>query len=100
MKKLVVITLAAIALSASAQVYVKPRANKDGTYVEGHYRSRPNKTDLDNYSTRGNVNPYTGEAGTQRPSYEQPYQAPSYPASRNTYGTDCGYTASGRYACK
>lgn len=99
LKKLTLIALSMMAMAASAQVYVKPHINKDGTFVEGHYRSRPNKTDLDNYNTRGNVNPYNGEAGSRRPS-DQPYQAPGYPAPRNTYGTDCGYTASGRYVCR
>jgi hypothetical protein len=102
MKKLAVITFIAFAAAASAQVHVRPHVNSNGTLVEGHYRGSPNKTDLDNYSTRGNTNPYTGEEGTKRPSYEQPsYQTPSYPAPRSsTYGTDCGHTASGRYVCR
>lgn len=59
-------TLALIALSgvASAQTYVAPHVRSDGTYVQGHVRSSPNSTASDNYSTRGNVNPYTGQAGT------------------------------------
>jgi hypothetical protein len=98
-KKLAILALAAFTTFASAQVYVKPHVNRDGTFVEGHYRSRPNNTDLDNYGTRGNVNPYTGQEGTRKPSYENPYQVPSTPKS-NSYGSDCGYTASGRYVCK
>lgn len=35
----------------------------DGTYVEGHYRTNPNYTVKDNYSTFPNVNPYTGVQG-------------------------------------
>lgn len=86
-------------LAASAQVYVKPHIDRNGNYVEGHHRSRPNNTDLDNYGTRGNGNPYSGQQGTRKPSYETPYQAPPAPKT-NTYGTDCGYTASGRYVCR
>ena len=48
-----------------AQVYVKGYHRSDGTYVEGHYRSTPNKSKADNYSYKGNRNPYTGEKGSQ-----------------------------------
>lgn len=44
----------------------------NGTYVEPHYRSNPNSTVWDNYSTRGNVNPYTGEIGTRTPTPAPP----------------------------
>jgi hypothetical protein len=46
-------------------VHVKGYTRKDGTYVAPHTRSSPNKTKNDNYSTRGNVNPYTGQSGTK-----------------------------------
>jgi hypothetical protein len=46
-------------------VYVRGYTRKDGTYVAPHYRSSPNKTKADNYSTRGNINPHTGQAGTR-----------------------------------
>lgn len=66
--------------------YVNGYNRKDGTYVAPHYRSAPNGTTLDNYSTRGNVNPYTGRAGTRDPyegygSYTQP-RAPAYSPPR------------------
>lgn len=50
---------------AFAQVYVKGYYRKNGTYVQPHYRSSPNSTKLDNWSTKGNINPYTGIAGTK-----------------------------------
>lgn len=53
---------------AEAQVYVSGYTRRDGTYVAPHYRSSPNSTTADNYSTRGNVNPYTGKPGTQAPA--------------------------------
>lgn len=37
---------------------------KDGTYVKGHYQTNPNSTTSDNWSTDGNVNPFTGKPGT------------------------------------
>lgn len=48
-------------------VYVKGYTRKDGTYVQPHYRTSPNNTKLDNYSTKGNYNPYTGKRGTVDP---------------------------------
>lgn len=47
---------------------VKGYTKKSGTYVAPHQRTSPNKTKTDNYSTKGNVNPYTGKAGTKDPS--------------------------------
>lgn len=93
-KTIIFIAGCAIVAGATAQTYVKPHVRKDGTYVEGHVRSAPNNSNLDNYGTRGNVNPYTGQAGTQQPNYTPPsYQAPSY-------GQQCGYTSDGRYVCR
>lgn len=40
----------------------------NGTYVAPHYQSNPNGSTYDNYGTRGNVNPYTGQAGTRNPN--------------------------------
>lgn len=73
--KFLLITIGAIAVSASATAadkYVAPHVKKDGTYVEGHFKTEANKTKLDNYSTKGNVNPYTGKPGTKDP-YKSPY---------------------------
>lgn len=44
--------------------YVNGYTRRDGTYVEGYYRSDPNNTVTDNYSYKGNTNPYTGETGS------------------------------------
>lgn len=49
--------------------YVSPYTRSDGTYVGGHYQTNPNSTQLDNYGTRGNFNPYTGAYGTRTPRY-------------------------------
>lgn len=56
----------AITVPQFAQVRVKGYTKRDGTYVAPHYRSNPNSTKLDNWSTKGNINPYTGEAGTKK----------------------------------
>ena len=49
--------------------YVAPHLNSNGSYTGGHYQTNPNNTQLDNYGTRGNLNPYTGTYGTRRPGY-------------------------------
>ncbi|TXF89247.1 hypothetical protein FUA23_10880 [Neolewinella aurantiaca] len=43
---------------------VRGYTRKDGTRVQGYKRTNPNSTVNDNYSTRGNINPWTGQAGT------------------------------------
>ena len=43
--------------------------NQNGTYVQPYERTAPNNTQMDNYSTRGNQNPYTGAYGTRAPRY-------------------------------
>lgn len=61
-----------IPLSVFARdVHVKGYVRKDGTYVQPHYRTAPDSTISNNYSTKGNVNPYTGEAGTVDPLSQQ-----------------------------
>ena len=73
--------LAALALifatTALADTHVKGYYKKNGTYVEPHYRSSPNNTTNDNYSTKGNVNPYTGKEGTRNPEQNNQYGYPS-----------------------
>lgn len=38
---------------------------KSGKFVMSYQRTRANKTKLDNYSSKGNINPYTGKKGTK-----------------------------------
>lgn len=64
MKK-VLILVVAFASFVSAD-YVNGYYKQDGTYIEGHYRSTPNSTVYDNYSTYGNTNPYTGKKGKKK----------------------------------
>ncbi len=75
MRKIAIgLALAIISSSASAQTHVQGHWRKDGTYVQPHVRSNPNGTRLDNWSTRPNINPYTGRQGTRNP-YPNPYQS-------------------------
>jgi hypothetical protein len=48
--------------------YVKGYYNKNGKWVKGHYRTAPNRTIRDNWSTKPNINPYTGKPGTIDPN--------------------------------
>ena len=47
--------------------YVRPYTTKRGVYVSLHYQTNPNGTKLDNWSTKGNVNPFTGKPGAKDP---------------------------------
>jgi hypothetical protein len=76
MKRFLISLLILTAGAASAQVHVNGYTKKDGTYVAPHQRTAPNSTKSDNYSTQGNVNPYTGQAGTVRDEPSNPYAAP------------------------
>jgi len=77
---------------AQSTVYVSGYTNSYGTYVQPYVRTSPNNTRNDNYSTVGNINPYTGSYGTKPAdtyvpastysSYSTPtyYSTPSYTA--------------------
>lgn len=57
------------------QGYYKPST---GTYVQPHYKTTTNKTNHDNFSTKGNTNPYTGTSG---------YRAKDYSSGSYNYGS-------------
>jgi hypothetical protein len=72
MKKVLAFALLLLCLAqftAFADEYVNGYTRSNGTYVAGYNRSSPNNTQMDNFSTQGNVNPYTGEAGHRRAAY-------------------------------
>lgn len=50
-------------------VYQQGYTRNDGTYVQGHYKTKSNNTNWDNFSTRGNSNPYTGSTGSVARDY-------------------------------
>lgn len=66
-------------IGAKAQSYYQQGyIRKDGTYVGGHYKTRSNSTNHDNYSTQGNYNPYNGNSG---------YRARDYSPGAYNYGS-------------
>jgi len=46
---------------------VKGYTKRDGSHVAPHRQTDPNGTQRDNYSSKPNVNPNTGEPGTKTP---------------------------------
>ena len=68
-KSLMLIFIAVFFSSAYADTWVDGYIKRDGTYVPGHYRSSPNSTNWDNYSSQGNANPYSGEKGSRARDY-------------------------------
>lgn len=78
--------LAALLLAVSAVAFadqtVRGYTRRDGTYVAPYHRTEPNQYRHDNYSSEGNVNPYTGRRGTQPNEFSNP---PVYNRS-NPYG--------------
>jgi hypothetical protein len=50
---------------AAGRTYVGGYVRKDGTYVPPHYRTTPDASFYNNWSTLGNINPYTGKPGTK-----------------------------------
>lgn len=59
--------------------YQRGYVKKSGTYVQPHYKTNTNKTNHDNYSTKGNTNTHTGSNGHRAKDYS--------PESQN-YGKD------------
>lgn len=86
---LVLSLMASTAVAAQVQGYTR----KDGTYVAPHYRSAPDGNRFNNYSTQGNVNPYTGQQG-----YVNPYTvpAPVYTPQPYNYGAPPVYRPYGQ----
>lgn len=65
------VALAAIAVAVGeshAATRVGGSVRSNGTYVMPHVRSNSDGRAFNNYSTRGNVNPYTGRTGTRSPA--------------------------------
>lgn len=51
--------------SKSSSTRVKGHVTKKGQYVPSHQRSTPDRNLRNNWSTKGNTNPYTGKAGAR-----------------------------------
>jgi hypothetical protein len=60
---------------SDSDVHVKSYVRKDGVVVQEHMRSAPDGDKSNNWSTKGNVNPYTGKVGTK--SIESEVRSPA-----------------------
>lgn len=70
-----------------AQVQVSGHTQRNGRYVQPHYRTAPDGIFRNNWSTKGNTNPYTGKGGTltHRPgSTAGSHRSSSYSSTSNS----------------
>ena len=72
MKKIIAIALILVAVTATEalarRVHVRGSyLKRTGTYVAPHYRTAPDHSRYNNWSARGNTNPYSGKSGTVDP---------------------------------
>lgn len=89
MKKLLLAVLAvALMCSVAFAEHVRGYTRSNGTYVQSYERSSPNSTVRDNYSYKGNTNPYTGTVGT---NYYRNSPSSEY------YGTSSNSNSSSNY---
>lgn len=52
---------------SASSTHVHGHVTKKGSYVQPHRRTSPDKHKYNNWSSKGNVNPYTGKKGTKKP---------------------------------
>ena len=55
--------------SSGSSHQVSGQTTKNGAYVKPHRQTNPDKTQRNNWSTKGNVNPYTGKKGTKKATH-------------------------------
>lgn len=69
MKKIVLIAAMFLVFASMAEAGQRTRGywKKNGTYVSPHYRTSPDSSKMNNWSTKGNINPYTGKRGMVDP---------------------------------
>lgn len=96
--KIIIIALLMFIYSAvfARDIYVKPYIKKDGTYVQEHYKTAPDNNIHNNYSTKGNINPYTGKEGTVDP-YKQQKQPQK--KDQNQQSKNCYQNTDGKMVC-
>lgn len=89
MRTIALVTILAIGSSAVlAGSSVNGYVRKDGTYVAPHYQTAPNASKYDNYSSQGNINPFTGQRGAERNEFSNPSATNRKNPSYNAYDND------------
>lgn len=68
LRKILACVIALFVLTGVAEGAQRMRGyiKKNGTYVMPHYKTRKDGTRLNNYSTKGNINPYTDKKGYKK----------------------------------
>lgn len=69
--KTVILLILMVSSVSQADTWVNGYSKRDGSYVQGHFRTSPDSNPYNNYSTKGNVNPYNGHTGTVDPYQQQ-----------------------------
>jgi hypothetical protein len=86
-------TFSTFAQTNSRHIKVSGYYRNNGTYVQPYFRTAPNTTNRDNFSTKGNTNPYTGKPGWIEP--DSKYNTFYYSTyTYKTYKTKSRYTTS------
>lgn len=80
-KKLFILTLILFFFQTVVIAAPPQRVNgyhkKNGIYVQTHYRTKADRRKINNYSAKGNYNPYTGKKGYTN-LYKTSYKPKSY----------------------
>ena len=58
-----------LAYAELSDLYIYEYTRQNGDRVQGHHRTYPDNNPYNNYSSQGNVNPYTHEQGSENPCY-------------------------------
>jgi hypothetical protein len=88
------LVLAAFTATAHADKYVAGYTKSNGTYIAPHARSSADSSYNNNWTVKGNTNPYTGQSGTRQPKFggSQSYGS-SFGTTRSTGKTGSTYRA-------
>lgn len=86
------LSLAVLAPTVQADKYVSGYTRSSGTYVAPHVRSSADSSYNNNWTVKGNTNPYTGQYGIKQPQYggSQSYGS-SFKSTRSTGKADSTY---------
>lgn len=75
-----ILTILSVSPVFADHTYVNGYYKSNGTYVKGYNKTSPNSTKFDNFSTKGNINPYTSKSGTVNPytNYNSSFNSKPY----------------------
>ena len=76
---------------AQEEVKVDGYYRSNGTYVAPHYRTKADATINNNWTTKGNINPYTGQRGWIDRKVE--YPDVTFPANHSVSPSSAGFEA-------